>query len=90
VESKTNTGGKSSLGEVTLTWDSAPDARTYNLYWSTTPGTTKNSANKIAGVMPPYTFEGVQKGRTYYFVVTSVTAAGESAESNEIVYEAPR
>jgi hypothetical protein len=73
-------------GEVTLSWDPAPGAQTYNLYWSTTPGVTKNSANKIAGVNPPYTLKGVQKGRTYYFVVTSVTAAGESAESDEIAY----
>jgi hypothetical protein len=51
---------------------------------------TRHSGNKIAGVAPPYTFKKVQKGRTYYFVVTSVTDADESGESNEIVFKADK
>jgi hypothetical protein len=90
AESAANAGNQSGLGEVTLTWDPAPGVKTYNLYWSTTPGVTRHSGNKIAGVAPPYTFKEVQKGRTYYFVVTSVTDAGESGESNEIVFKADK
>ena len=89
-ESAADVGGKSSPGEVTLTWDPAPGAQTYNLYWSATPEVTKSSGNKIAAVNPPYTFKGIQKGRTYYFVVTSVTGAGESIESDEIAYSFPK
>ena len=72
--------------EITLSWDTIPDARTYNLYWSTRPNVTRFSGNKIEGVRPPYRFIRVEKGTTYYFVVTAVTDVGESRESEEIVY----
>ena len=73
---------------VTLSWDKVANARTYNLYWSKRPGVTRHTGNKIAGVSPPYRFARVEKGRTYYFVVTSVPEAGESSESEELVYRA--
>ena len=73
---------------VTLTWDTVADAQDYNLYWSRRPGVTRQTGNKIEGVTPPYRFRRVEKGQTYYFVVTAVTEAGESSESDEIVYRA--
>lgn len=74
------------LDTVTLTWDPVPGARSYNLYWSNDPGVSRRSGNRIEGVSPPYTFKGVRKGVTYYFVVTTVTDSGESDESNFAVY----
>jgi hypothetical protein len=74
------------FSEITLSWDAIPAARTYNLYWSTRPNVTRITGNKIAGVRPPYRFNQVEKGTTYYFVVTAVTDVGESRESEEIVY----
>ena len=74
------------FSEITLSWDATPNARTYNLYWSTRPKVTRITGNKIAGVRPPYRFIQAEKGTTFYFVVTAVTDAGESRESQEIVY----
>jgi|GEM_PF-3693799 len=88
VDSSAETPTRSQFGEVTLSWDTVPTANAYNLYWSTRPGVTRFSGNKIAGVSPPYRFDAVKKESTYYFVVTAVTAAGESGESEEIVYRA--
>ena len=73
------------LREITLSWDATPHARNYNLYWSTRPKVTRITGNKIPGVRPPYRFTQVEKATTYYFVVTTVTDAGESRESEEIV-----
>ena len=73
---------------VTISWDTVADAHTYNLYWSERAGVTRQTGNKIAGVVPPYRFNRVENGHTYYFVVTAVTEAGESGESDEIVYRA--
>lgn len=74
------------LEGITLSWDAVPGAQTYNLYWSTRPGVTRHTGNKISGVEPPFRFSRVHEGQTYYFVVTAVTDGGESRESAEIVY----
>ena len=86
VESIDDKSPKAGLREITLSWDATPHARYYNLYWSTRPKVTRITGNKISGVKPPVRFTQVEKGTTYYFVVTAVTDEGESQESEEIVY----
>lgn len=88
IESGTERDAGKQTAPVTLTWDAVPHARSYNLYWSHQPGVNRRNGNKIEGVRPPYRFVRVEKGRTYHFVVTAVSDAGESRESSEIVYRA--
>ncbi len=57
---------------------------TQNLYWSTLSGVKKGSGTKIEGAVAPYTHGDLTNGVTYYYVVTSVNAYGESAESQEV------
>jgi fibronectin type 3 domain-containing protein len=70
--------------DVTVSWDaSVPTATSYNLYWSTTSGVTTATGIKIADAKTPYVQTGLASGQTYYYVVTAVNAAGESALSSE-------
>ena len=70
--------------EITLTWDVALDANSYNLYWSTSPGVTTATGTKIEGATRPYVHTGLTSGATYYYVLTAVNAGGESGASTEV------
>jgi len=71
-------------GQVTISWDKASKATSYNIYWSTTPGVTKATGTKISDVTSPYTHTGLTNGTTYYYVVTAENSYGESSESSEV------
>ena len=75
--------------KMTVAWNSVPNAAAYNIYWRTSPGVTKKNGNKIPGVTPPYTFTGLKRGTTYFFVVTSIGQGGESQESEELSFSVP-
>ena len=64
--------------------DTDDDNMTHNVYWSTLSGVKKGFGTKIEGVGAPYTHGDLTNGITYYYVVTSVNAYGESAESQEV------
>ena len=68
----------------TITWASVPGATSYNLYWSTTAPVTKQSGQKIAGVVSPYRHSGLENGLRYYYVITAVHAQGESCECSQV------
>jgi uncharacterized protein YjdB len=70
-------------GQVTISWTAVSGATGYNLYWSTTSALTTATGNRITGVTNPYTHTGLTNGTTYYYVVTAVNGAGESAASNQ-------
>ena len=72
--------------DVTLAWDSVPNAASYNIYWSDKPGVTRQNGTKISDVKNPYKMKGLIKGKKYYFVVTAVNASGESRESDEFSF----
>jgi fibronectin type 3 domain-containing protein len=72
--------------DVTLAWNNVPNATSYNIYWSETPGVTKNKGTKISNANNPHKINGLKKGKKYYFVVTAVNASGESKESEEISF----
>jgi hypothetical protein len=75
-------------GQVTVTWDNVPKAVSYNIYWSHSPGVTRQNGKKIANVTNPYTFKGLERGKMYYFVVTAMAGSNESKESNELSFKA--
>ena len=68
-------------GQATISWNAVSGATSYNLYWSTSSGVTKNSGTKVTGVTSPYTHSGRTNGATYYYVVTAVNLSGEGVES---------
>lgn len=77
-------------GGVTVGWDPVDGATSYNIYMASSPGVTKASyqtlpageRNSVAA--SPFTHTDLGDGTTYYFVVTALNAAGESAESAEV------
>lgn len=68
---------------IQLSWSSVSGATSYNIYWSTAPGVTKTTGTKIASAASPY-IHWITSKVHYYYVVTAVNSAGESALSNEI------
>jgi len=74
------TGG---INKVTLTWDPVPGATYYNIYWSADPGVGKATGTRITTLASPYEQQGLTVSQTYYYVVTAVNDAGESAASSQ-------
>ncbi|HSZ56857.1 MAG TPA: choice-of-anchor Q domain-containing protein [Tepidisphaeraceae bacterium] len=67
--------------EVDLSWAADPDAATYNVYRTTSPADA--SPTLLAGgiTVRGWLDTGVTAGVTYYYSVTAVNAAGQSAPS---------
>ncbi|MCF7732534.1 MAG: cadherin-like domain-containing protein, partial [Akkermansiaceae bacterium] len=67
--------------QVALTWDAAPGATSYNVKRATSPG---GSYRLIASpATTSYQDASVLNGMTWYYVVSAVNSAGESADSAE-------
>jgi|GEM_PF-5844642 len=75
-----------SAGDVaaTITWDAVSDATSYNIYYSTASNVTKLNGTPLPGRTSPFLHTGLTNGTTYFYVVTTVNAAGESAESAKV------
>ena len=69
---------------VQLRWNAVPGATSYNIYWDTGPNVTPSATGHATNPGVAYTVASLQNGTKYYFVITAVTAAGESAVSNEL------
>ena len=76
---------------VTLTWTpSTSTVAGYNVYGSGVSGGPYSKLDSSIVTTDSYTDSTVQSGQTYYFVVTSVTAAGvESADSAQVSVTIP-
>ena len=80
----------SAVQNVTLAWNASADTGVagYLLRYGNASGVYASSidvANNTSASVP-----GLQRGATYYIVVTAYNAAGqESAPSNEVVYQVP-
>jgi len=75
-------------GQVTLSWPSAGDAASYDLYFATSRDVSTTNGTKIAGVTSPYTHTGLADDVTHYFVLTTVINGFESPAS-EVAWATP-
>jgi hypothetical protein len=71
--------------EIDLSWDSEDSADGYRIYRDTSSGVTTSDTlvDEVGSGTTSYTDTGLDNGKTYYYVVTSVTDYGKSDESNE-------
>lgn len=77
----TATGGTK---QATIAWPAVTGATSYNLYWSTTTGVTTASGTKIIGATSPTVQTGLADSTTYFYILTAVNSAGESAASVQV------
>lgn len=72
-------------GEITLAWNPVPGAAWYNLYYSTSPGVSRERSRKIGRIRSTtHTVSGLRLGTRYYFVVTAADKGIESPLSGEV------
>ncbi len=73
--------------EITLHWNSVPDALSYNIYWSTTPNvSTTNYEGKFkVANQTSFTHTLLTFGTPYYYALTAENAYGETEISLEVV-----
>jgi hypothetical protein len=85
------TGVTATAGDtaVTVSWATVSGATSYNLYRASATGVTKANYASLpdgvrqTGVTSPASDTGLANGKTYYYIVTAVNGAGESAGSVE-------
>jgi len=77
----TGVGATGGANQVTVSWAAVSGATSYNIYYSTTTGVTTANGTKITGATSPYVQTGLAASTTYYYIVTAVNSAGESAAS---------
>lgn len=67
----------------TLFWDSSAQAISYNLYWSFNSPVTK-SDSAIKEITSPFEHMNLTNGKSYYYRLSALNAAGESGLSSEV------
>ncbi|MGE5257655.1 MAG: hypothetical protein ACM3KE_13335, partial [Hyphomicrobiales bacterium] len=75
-------------GKVTLSWNNAPGAISYNIYFAGAAGVTKWNSTKISNAANPMAVTDLVLGNTYYFGITAVSESGESDVLSEKSYVA--
>jgi hypothetical protein len=82
----TNLTASAGNRQVRLMWTASPDAATYNIYRSTSTGA--ETLLKSGVIAASFTDSGLTNGTTYFYKITAVNAAGESAKSAEVSVKA--
>jgi mono/diheme cytochrome c family protein len=77
----TATGGTK---QATISWPAVTGATSYNLYSSTTTGVTTTNGTKVSGVTSPSVQAGLADSTTFFYILTAVNSAGESAASVQV------
>ncbi|MBJ6724911.1 fibronectin type III domain-containing protein [Geomesophilobacter sediminis] len=70
--------------QVTVSWPAVSGATSYNIYYATTSGVTVSNGTKLSNATSPAVQMGLADATTYYYVVTAVNSAGESAASVQV------
>jgi len=65
--------------QVSIQWNSVSGATSYNVYWSKNAGFSPSTGTKISGAVSPFTQTGLSNGTQYYWIVTAVSASGETS-----------
>jgi len=79
----TNLAVKPGDSENMISWFEVPGAVSYNLYFSTSPRLTTETATKIEGTTSPYTHLGLTNNTPYYYALTAVTEEGAESPISE-------
>jgi hypothetical protein len=89
-----NVSAQGLYSQIYLSWDPVAGASGYNIYWSSQPGVTRETGNKLLTVSSTYLHSNVLSSN-YYYVVTalsedeSVASAEVSAATNPLVPDVP-
>jgi fibronectin type 3 domain-containing protein len=86
----TNLTSTASASQATLTWTPSAGATSYRVYRSTVSGGEGSTPVKTGLTSASFTDTGLTANTTYYYQVTAVNAAGESARSAEIAVVIPK
>ena len=70
-------------GSLELSWDPVLGASSYTLYYSTTPGVSRDTAAHLSGVKPPFSHQELGHQVKYYYRIAASNIDGESALSEE-------
>jgi Fibronectin type III domain len=70
-------------GVVGLDWSLVANATGYRVYWSASPDVSPATGTAIDVSEPAYVHRGLTNGTTYTYVVTAITAAGETEGSSQ-------
>lgn len=81
VQNPTVTAGNAS---VTIQWSPVVGATSYDIYWSNTPGVTKETGNRLPNASSPFLHSGLANGTTYYYVISATGPDGEVALSAQL------
>jgi N-acetylneuraminic acid mutarotase/fibronectin type 3 domain-containing protein len=71
-------------GSIEVSWTPVAGATSYNVYYSSTPGVDKRSAQVASNLSAPFIHTGLANQSTWYYAVAAVSDSGESALSVEI------
>jgi len=66
--------------EVFVSWMEVPGAVSYNLYFNTSQGVTKQTGTKVEGVTNPFTHTGLTNDTPYFYAVAAVFESGTESE----------
>jgi len=69
--------------QVALSWSAVSGATGYNVYRGTSPGGESTTPVAVLAQGTSYSDPGLGNGATFYYKVTAVNGAGESAKSTE-------
>jgi hypothetical protein len=82
VTAQNDSGESAASTEVSAT--PHPPYPYFNIYWSLSPGVTKETGTRIMATSSPYIHSQLQNGQPYFYVLTTTTEIAESADSPEV------